>query len=170
MTRKAKHDHTNGKAHIRKTWEMMRSPAYRDLSVHARCLLDELLLCFNGYNNGSIFIEIRQAAKLIKCSKNTISKIFYELTEHGFIKLSEGSRWQQRKAREWWITCVYQPDGREPTNDWLRWKPDQPVFSTPRTQESLPPDLGQKKPRSQMRGQTVPNGRADQGNFQSLAP
>jgi hypothetical protein len=146
MSKKAKHDHTNGKAHIRKTWEMMRSPAYRDLSATARCLLDELLLRFNGHNNGSIFLEVRQAAKMINCGKNTIARSFYELAEHGFIKLSEESSWQQRKAREWWITCVYQPDGREPTNDWQRWESDNPVFGTPKVKNPLSPIGDRKKP------------------------
>ncbi len=144
------HDHTKGKSHIRKTKEMMQSPAYRNLKPIARALMDELLLIYQGSNNGQIFLEVREAARRINCHKDSASRAFHELAEHGFIKLTRGDMWQSRKSREWRITFVYH-QGREPTNDWMRWEPEKPVFTTPRRR-------GKNKTRSQNQGQTVLNG------------
>jgi hypothetical protein len=143
-----KHDHTKGKAHIRKTKEMMRSPAYRDLRPAERALLDELLLICDGPNNGKISLEVRQAAKLIRCTKGTVSKAFHSLAAHGFIENTRGDRWQDRVAREWRLTSVHW-QGREPTNDWMRWQPGACVFDVPARQK--------KKGRSHNEVQTVSN-------------
>jgi hypothetical protein len=86
------------------------------------------------------------AAKLIRANKDTASKAFRSLAEHGFIALTKGEYWQERLAREWRLTFE-ECNGREPTDDWKRWRPGQPVVTLP------------KKSRSQTKGQQRPNPR-----------
>ena len=126
--------------------EILASPAYRDLNPVARCLLIEFQRIYRPSRNGRLSISVMNAAKLIRVHKDTASKAFRSLAEHGFIVLTRGEYWQERLAREWRLTFS-EYNGREPTDDWKRWKPDQPVVTLP------------NKSRSQTRGQSRPNPR-----------
>ena len=126
--------------------EILASPAYRDLTPKARCLLTEFQRIYRPSRNGWLSISVVNAAKLIKVNKDTASKAFRSLAEHGFIVLTKGEYWQERLAREWRLTFEEFND-REPTDDWKRWRLDQPVVTLP------------KKSRSQTRGQSRPNPR-----------
>jgi len=126
--------------------EILASPAYRDLTPAARSLLTEFQRIYRPTRNGHLSISVVNAARLIRVNKDTASKEFRSLAEHGFIILTRGEYWQERLAREWRLT--FEPcNGREPTDDWKRWKPGQPVVTLP------------KKSRSQTRGQSRPNPR-----------
>ena len=126
--------------------EILASPAYRDLNPVARCLLTEFQRIYRPSRNGRLSISVMNAAKLIRANKDTASKAFRSLAEHGFIVLTKGAYWQERLAREWRITFE-EFNGREPTDDWKQWRLDQPVVTLP------------KKSRSQTRGQSRPNPR-----------
>ena len=127
--------------------EILESPAYRDLNPVARCLLTEFQRIYRPSRNGLLSISVMNAGKLIKANKDTASKAFRSLAEHGFIVLTKGEYWQERLAREWRLT--FEPcNGREPTDDWKRWKLGHPVVTLP------------NKSRSQTRGQSRPNPRA----------
>jgi hypothetical protein len=55
---------------------------------------------------------------------------FWDLYEHGFIDLMMPHLWKQHRAREWRLT--FEPfRGREPSNDWMMWKPNEPVKRRP---------------------------------------
>lgn len=107
------------------------SPAFRDLSPAARCLLMEFLHIYRPGRNGQLAISVQSAMDRVGCSKGTAQQAFRELAEHGFIKLREGERWQERKAREFALT-IEPVNGHEPTDDWQRWDPDKPAESLPR--------------------------------------
>jgi len=126
--------------------KILASPAYRDLKPAARCLLTEFQRISRPWRNGQLSISVVNAARLIRVNKDTAGKYFRSLAEHGFIVLTRGAYWQERLAREWRLTFE-KCNGREPTNDWMRWKPGQPVVTLP------------KKSRSQTRGQSGPNPR-----------
>jgi len=126
--------------------EILASPAYRDLNPVARCLLIEFQRIYRPSRNGRLSISVMNAAKLIRVHKDTASKAFRSLAEHGFIVLTRGEYWQERLAREWRLTFS-EYNGREPTDDWKRWKPDQSVVTFP------------NKSRSQIKGQPRPNPR-----------
>jgi len=126
--------------------EILASPAYRDLNPVARCLLTELQRIYRPSRNGRLSISVMNAAKLIRVNKDTASKAFRSLAEHGFIVLTKGAYWQERLAREWRLTFS-EFNGREPTDDWKRWRLDQPVVTLP------------NKSQSQTRGQPRPNPR-----------
>jgi len=106
--------------------EYVASPAYQDLSTAARCLFHEFLRIYRPSRNGSLSISTRKATALINVSEPTASRAFHELAEHGFLKLNQEAQWQQRMTREWTLTT--EPcNGREPTDDWRRWSPGNPL-------------------------------------------
>jgi|SRR5690554_437499 len=113
--------------------EWFESPAYRDLSLPARCLLLEFQHIYRPSRNGRLSISVENAMERLGCAKKTAQRAFRELAEHGFIKLKEGERWQERKAREWALT-IEQLNGHEPTDDWKHWNPGHPVFTVPQKQ------------------------------------
>jgi hypothetical protein len=64
---------------------MLRSAAWRSLSPVARCIFLELSAIYNGGNNGFIALSTRDAAKHVRCSKDTAARALVELTDKGFI-------------------------------------------------------------------------------------
>ena len=122
--------HKRKGGYIRKWEVVLASPAYRDLSPPARCLLDEFQRIYRPGRNGKLSISTSNAAKLINVSQPTASKAFYELVEHGFLILVQGQLWMERKAREWRLT-IEEYNGREPTDEWRQWERDKPVAVKP---------------------------------------
>lgn len=86
------------------------SGAYRALSPNARSLLVELVSIFNGANNGSIYLSVRDAAaRLGVVDTAAASKAFDELEELGFIALTKDSFFSIKaadssRARAWRLT------------------------------------------------------------------
>jgi hypothetical protein len=64
---------------------MLHSPTWRSLSPVARCIFLELAAIYNGSNNGFIALSTRDAAKHVRCSKDTAARALVELTDKGFI-------------------------------------------------------------------------------------
>lgn len=115
-----------------KVWAAwFESPAFRNLSPAARCLLMEFLSIYRPGRNGQLSISVQGAMDRVGCSKGTAQKAFRELAEHGFIKLKEGERWQERRAREFALT-IESVNGHEPTDDWRDWQHQKPVEQLPR--------------------------------------
>lgn len=111
---------------IQRHEEWLLSPAYRDLKPPARCLLEEFQRVYMPSRNGLLSIAVANARTLLNVSKETASKAFYDLSEHGFIVLTKGQVWTERMAREWKLT--FEPCGtREPTDEWKRWSKDNPI-------------------------------------------
>lgn len=98
------------------------SHAYADLSLTARCLLDELQRIHMPSINGRISLSVFNASKRLKQSQNTVRPAFKELEEHGFIERSLDADWLNGKAREWRLTYE-KCQGREPTDEWQNWEP-----------------------------------------------
>ena len=124
---------------IRRFEEMLSSPAYRDLTPVARCLLEEFQRLYRS-NRNSLSISVKSASKLLGVHKDTAGKAFYELAEHGFIVLKKGAYWRERLAREWALTFE-EFNGREPTDDWKKWELGKPVVKLsmkPRYKKSRP--------------------------------
>jgi DNA-binding transcriptional MocR family regulator len=64
---------------------MLKSPAWRALSCVARCAYLEVASGFNGTNNGSIRMSVRELAALLGTAKDTANKALRELEDAGFI-------------------------------------------------------------------------------------
>lgn len=109
--------------------DIMKSPAYRDLKPTERCLLLEFQsLCWPHDRNGLLSISTANAAELLNVSEKTACKAFYILQDHGFIKLQLDFLWQQRKARQWRLTCMPY-NGQKPTDEWKQWEPGKPTHA-----------------------------------------
>lgn len=127
---------TEGYKFIQKDAEWLESPSYRDLTVLARCLLEEFLIIYRESRNGSLVLDVRRAAERLGVSDNTALQPFDDLVSHGFIVNTRGAVWRNSKAREWRITCM-PANGQEPTDDWRDWRPGQHVRATPRMRKKL---------------------------------
>ena len=102
---------------------VFESKAYRNLTLVARCLLDELQGIYLPQRNGRLVLSVATASQRLNKSEKTVSAAFLELIEHGFIEHMTQSNWIEGKAREWRLT--YEPvDGREPTHEWKLWQID----------------------------------------------
>lgn len=103
---------------------VFESSAYRDLSLGARCLLDELQNMHVPQRNGRIGMSTETACERLNISYKTAQKLFQELQNHRLIDCTMQANSFGGRAREWRLT--YEPyQGREPTDDWLQWQPDK---------------------------------------------
>jgi len=100
---------------------VLRSPAYRDLCLMARCLMLELQDVWSP-SNPVIHYSTRRAANALGVSKSAAAQAFLELREHGFIRVVDESDWQNGKARTYSLTWLSH-GLHEPANDWLNWEP-----------------------------------------------
>lgn len=106
---------------------VLKSLAYRHLSLFARALLFEIVLQFTGYNNSEIALSQRQAAaRLNNSNYRKIGHAFAELMEHGLIDVAVEGTWHPRRARLFRLTFVSAGKGKHiaATNDYISWSPD----------------------------------------------
>lgn len=112
-------------------WEL-RSPAYRSLSVGARALLVELKSLYNGYNNGNLFLSVREAARRLGCSKDRAARLFVELRDRGFIRPKEIGAFNLKAASgrgmatSWILTEHPTGDAVSGTKEFMHWRPTPP--------------------------------------------
>lgn len=104
--------------------DIMKSPAWRSLSPAARCVWTEIVLRYNGDNNGELPLSCREAAALCNIGKGTAKRAFDELQDRGFIKIGRiaGFKNKKRYATRWIITHE-RMDGKKPTNEWRDYEP-----------------------------------------------
>ena len=105
---------------------LLQTEAFKYLKGGALKLLTVLRMRFNGMNNGSISLSVREAATSINVSKETISKYFIELEDKGFIQLKQkGSfKYKKRHASTWSLTMEEDQQGNKPRT-FKHWKKDQ---------------------------------------------
>ncbi len=99
---------------------LLNSPAYRDLKPPTRALLTEFLRKYRPSRNGRLTIDSVTARQLINSSEKVTDRAFYELSEHGFIKLIKCQSWTKNEGREWALT-FHKLNDYEPTNEYLNW-------------------------------------------------
>jgi len=102
---------------------MRESIVYESMPANAKVLMD--LMQIQWRNEKLVAYGVREAAKKIRCTKETASKAFKILWERGFIVCAEESVFNSKtgsKTREWRLTWM--PfDSKKPTNDWEKWRP-----------------------------------------------
>lgn len=113
-----------GESFVKLTRHMLGHPAWLDLSTGARCIYIEIRKRYNGNNNGEIHLSCREAGENAKCGKNTASKLFKELQEHGFIKESIKGRFRNKWASTWILTNE-EYGGHHKTDEWVKWQPKE---------------------------------------------
>jgi hypothetical protein len=108
---------------------MLRSPAWRSLSSVARCVFLELAAIYNGGNNGFIALSTRDAAKHVRCSKDTAARALVELTERGFIVCCSRGHFDRKSphASEYRLT-LYTCDrtGEKASKAFMHWQAGKP--------------------------------------------
>lgn len=110
--------------HIRTyRWEF-ESAAYRYLSLAALALLSELKHRYTGENNGHIVMSVREAATRLGRHKNSMTPVFEQLIETGFIRpRKKGSfNLKARHATEWILT-EFPVANQIATKDFMAWRP-----------------------------------------------
>lgn len=109
---------------------LLKSNAYRALSPNARSLLVELTMLYNGENNGSLYLGIRDAAHRLGVADLTAATgAFDELRELGFIEMTVDSKFKsgssgQSRARCWRLTWEAGPGRKGPSMDFMNREPE----------------------------------------------
>lgn len=131
-------------------WEIT-STAYRSLKPAARALLVELKALFNGFNNGELFLSVREAAKRLGCGKNLAAELFDQLEDRGFIRPNEVGAFNMKaasgmgKATSWILTEHPFGNATAGTMDFMRWQPppSNKTIGGPSGRDGRSPSQGQ---------------------------
>lgn len=133
---------------------ILDTDAYRDLGVGARALLIEVWRKHTGFNNGDIALSVREAAHRLGANKDSVTRWFAELVEHGFlVRTMKGGLLGitpahdgtadvvNGRASTWRITALDSCTDQPPSREFVRWKagigiqkavpfmrPDRPKF------------------------------------------
>lgn len=140
-----------GEPHVRiHHWEL-KSAAYRSLCLGARVLLVELKALYVGYNNGELFLSVREAARRMNVGKNLADKCFGELEDKGFIRPNRlGSfNWKDGSRRGLatsWILTEFAFGDAIPTKDFMRWQPSEHSEAACRRKKTTVPARGSPGP------------------------
>jgi hypothetical protein len=105
---------------------MLRSPAWRSLSAVARCIFLELAAIYNGSNNGFIALSTRDAAKHVRCSKDTAARALTELMDKGFIVCCSRGHFDRKSphASEYRLTLhSCNRTSEKASKAFMRWQP-----------------------------------------------
>lgn len=121
---------------------LLKSPAFRSLSLVARALILELLLIDNGRNNGSLYLSIRDATDRLGMSdRKAIQRGFDELGQCGLVVCSKEAHFEVKaaehsRARCWRLTWL--PAGsRSETNEWEAYRPAPNTKSNTRSEKGM---------------------------------
>jgi len=104
---------------------ILTSNAYRGLSPNARSLLVELIMLYNGENNGSLYLGVRDAAHRMGISDLTAATCaLNDLQDLGFIEMTQESYFEVKasnksRARCWRLTWLSGPGRKLPSWDFL---------------------------------------------------
>lgn len=122
---------------VRLPHRLLKSAAYRSLSLSARSLLVDLIMLDSGDNNGSLYLSIRDASDRLGLSDHhSVSAAFDELIDRGFVRCTKEAHFSVKaanhsRARCWRLTWLASPCMKRPaTNEWTTYEP--PAGSTQR--------------------------------------
>ncbi|MCJ2178470.1 hypothetical protein [Novosphingobium album (ex Hu et al. 2023)] len=128
---------------VRLDYRILNSNAYRALSPNDRALLVELVMLYNGQNNGSLYLSVRDgAARMGVADVNAARRSFATLQELGFIQMTEDAFFQVKakessRARCWRLTWLAGPGRKAPSWEFLECEPE------PKTQPRKRMERGQ---------------------------
>ncbi|WP_228726916.1 hypothetical protein [Novosphingobium aureum] len=111
-------------------FRILNSNAYRSLSPNDRSLLVELVMLYNGENNGSLYLSVRDAAhRMGLADLSAASRSFDVLQDLGFIQLTQDAHFcvkaaEKSRARCWRLTWQAGPGRKAPSWEFLDREPD----------------------------------------------
>lgn len=138
-------DSSKAPRHVRLYHWMLKTDAWRSLSVVARALYVELSSLYYGNNNGEIILSVRQGAKALHVSKDTAARAFEELQARGFLAVRRkgGFNLKERKgqATEWRLTEFAYGTDPYGTKEFASWSKgnDLPVERGPKPNNKRKP-------------------------------
>lgn len=110
-------------------FRILNSNAYRALSPNDRSLLVELVMLYNGENNGSLYLSVRDAAhRMGVADLSAASRSFDRLQTLGFISMTMPSEFRpgssgNSRARCWRLTWQAGPGRKAPSWDFVDREP-----------------------------------------------
>ena len=116
----------SGRSYIQYFHDMVESDAWCDLDGDSIKLLMGIACGYKGSSTKPIVCSVRQGRDIVGCGVNKISKLFDELTSHGFLDCHFKSRFnvKNRRASEWYLSWLPHKDYR-PSNRWRDWRPEK---------------------------------------------
>lgn len=127
---------------------ILDSAAYASLNLVSRALLTELVMLYNGDNNGSIYLSALDAtARLGLTDKRATLRAFDGLQRCGFIVMTKDAYFEVKaadssRARCWRLTWLAWPESpvrtkRVPTNEWQQYQLMSECAETARADKRL---------------------------------
>lgn len=104
------------------SYPLLDSLAWRHLTNADKAAFISLKRRFNGMNNDSISLSVREIAAENKMSINTASKSLKHLQQKGLISLTKYGYFGSHMASTWKLNTDSNP-GYHPSNEWKQWKP-----------------------------------------------
>src|SRR5687768_10547424 len=112
---------------------ILKSAAYASLDLTARALLQELVMIYNGDNNGSLWLGTRDARdRLGLADSHPVLRAFADVQDRGFVTMAKDGHFSVKaadtsRARCWRLTFHSWPEcptrsKRAPTNEWERYE------------------------------------------------
>lgn len=134
---------SNTSRFVRLDYRLLNSNAYRSLTPNARSLLVDLVMLYNGENNGSLYLSVRHAAHRMGVADLTAaSRAFDDLVELGFIEVTQQSHFHVKasetsRARCWRITWEAGPGRKAPSWRFLEREPNPQTQARRRMERGL---------------------------------
>jgi hypothetical protein len=129
-------------------FRVLESAAYASLDLKSRGVLQELVMLYNGGNNGSLYLSVRDAAARIGLSDlHAVQDAFTALLDRGFITVAKPAHFaikaaDSSRARCWRITWQAWPEcpqrsKRAPTNEWEKYQVEGGTRASKRSDRRL---------------------------------
>ncbi len=134
---------------------ILNSNAYRALNPNDRSLLIELIMLYNGENNGSLYLSVRDAAHRMGVADLTAaSRSFETLQTLGFIAMTMPSEFRpgssnRSRARCWRLLWLPGPGRKAPAWDFLDREPRPQTPARKRMEHGLRALKAYRKARDQ---------------------
>ena len=106
---------------------LLNSPAWRSLSLSARCAFIEICRLYSPGNNGRLAVSGRMLADALSVSRQTATRTLDDLVSHGFIEGVKPGGFNMKagvgRASEWRLT-LHKCDvtGAKPSRAFMRWQ------------------------------------------------
>lgn len=140
---------------VRLDYRILSSNSYRALTPNARSLLVELIMLYNGENNGSLYLGVRDAAhRLGVADHHAASSAFDELRALGFIELTADAYFSVKasnksRARCWRLPWLAGPGKKAPSWTFIDKEPEPKTIAHKRMERGLRALKAYRKARDQ---------------------
>jgi hypothetical protein len=116
----------SGPPFVQLPWFMLDSEAWQALTPQQVAVYLDLARNYDGSNNGTLALSVRDAARRCRINKDTANKALATLEAMGFTECATPGRFNQndRRATEWRLTLWRcNKTGALPTKAFMKWRP-----------------------------------------------